>query len=348
MAAFTVQKFMPKSYCFPLLSQCWYCGKEIDGYVFHISGNECDIGCANQQIKRSRDILGVILGDVDSFVGYGLGFDKPEFFWYVFVESQEALPSLREEFSAAQLGFSIYPLITEIPVLGEPEMIPAIPEKFVQGGTSIGHLRAGTTGTLGGIMRIGEKRYALATASIIAPEGSRIGDSVVHPSIPDSPKRGIIMGKLSAISRMIPNTSNDMDAALVEIFDDIKTSPWIKNLGRPGDLSEPHIGMTVRKSGRSTGFTEGKILCTDVKMKVVIRNKLYFLQDHFLAISEMGSFAETGDEGSFILDNRNSVTGLLEMVFHGMAVCSRASLVFERFGLVPPYCFEFDEEEADD
>ena len=106
--------------------------------------------------------------------------------------------------------------------------------------------------------------------------------------------------------------------------------------------------MTVRKSGRTTGFTEGKILCTDLKIKVVIGNRLYFLQDQFLAISDMGSFAERGDEGAFVLDNRNSVTGLIEMVFHGMAVCSRASLIFERFGLIPPYCFDFDEGEVEE
>lgn len=342
----TKERFIFLMLCIVSLSECWYCGKVIEGYAFKISGNECDIKCANQQIQRSKDILAMILAEVDGFVGFGLGFDKPEFFWYIFVENEELLTALKEEFSAAQLGFSIYPLVTEIPRPNDLEMVPSIPEKYVQGGVSVGHLRAGTTGTLGAILRIGERRYAISTATVLAPEGSKLGDLVVHPSRPDSPRRGIILGKLAVISRMTPNTGNEIDAAIVEVRDNIPTTPRIKNLGRPGDVSDPHIGMSVRKSGRTTGFSEGKILCTDVRFKIIQDNKLFYLQDHFIAVSDSASFAEPGDEGSLLMDNTNSLTGMIVMTFHGMAICSKASVIMERFGFYPPECFEPLEQET--
>ena len=328
-----------------MLSDCWYCGKEISGYVFRIAGNDCDINCANEQITRAKDLLGRLNSEIDSFVGFGLGFEKPEFFWYVFVDDPGMLQYLKDEFSAAQLGFSIYPIVIEIPNQMEPEMIPAIPDKFIMGGTSIGHLNASTTGTLGGVLRMGERKYVVSTASVLAPAGAMIGDKVVHPSRPDSPRRGVILGRLVVISRMAPNSSNDLDAAIAEIDPEILTTPRVKNIGVPSEASEPHIGMSVRKSGRTTGFTEGKILCTDVRMQRIHDGRLYYINDHFIVMGETGNFAEPGDEGSLVMDNRNAVTGMVELAIHGMAVCSRGTILLERFGFVPPECFEPFEDE---
>ena len=324
---------------------CWYCDKKIEGYVFRISGNDCDITCANMQVTRARDILGKLLSESDAFIGFGLGFEKPEFFWYLFIENRETVDFLKGELGAAQFGFSVYPLITGMPQDGNPEMIPAVPEQSIQGGTSIGHPLAETTGTIGSVLRIFDKRFVISTATVLAPEGAKLGDLIVHPSRPDSPKRGKILGKLAVISRMAPNALNDLDAAIVELQQEIESTPRIKNLGRPGDVSEPHIGMSMRKVGRTTSFTEGKVLCTDVRIKCFLNNRFYYLNDQFIISSENHSFADRGDEGSFVLDNRNAVIGMITLTFHGMAICSRATTLLERFGFVNPDCFEPLEDE---
>ena len=57
-------------------------------------------------------------------------------------------------------------------------------------------------------------------------------------------------------------------------------------------------------------------------------------------MSESEPFAEVGDEGAFILNNNNDLVGMIQLAFHGMAVCARGSVLMGRFGFTPPYCFE--------
>lgn len=327
------------------MATCWYCDREILGFRYKIAGNDCDIECANKQIDRTLDILGRLMGEIDEFVGYGLGYDKPEFFWYIFAENEAAIMTVREHCSAAQVGFSLYPLIASIPSNEEPEPIVALPDRIILGGVSIGHLDSVSTGTLGGILRIGNQKYAVSTAETMAPEGAKLGDVVVQPSAEDSPHKMYAMGKLAVVSKLAFGSINDLDAAIATVDSDIPTSPRIREIGRPNDVAEPELGINVRKTGRTTGFTEGKILCTDVRIKVVKGDQHYLLQDQFIIMSEDEEFAARGDEGAFVLNNNNDLVGMIQIAFHGMAVCARGSILLSRFGFMPPYCFEPNEDD---
>lgn len=327
------------------MANCFYCDNEIKGFRYRISDNDCDIECANKQINRTLEILGRVMGEVPEFVGFGLGYEKPEFYWYIFVESESAMHIVRSHCSEAQVGFSLYPLLTPTNEPVEPEPNVALPDRIVLGGVSIGHLLAKTVGTLGGIIRAGDKKYAVSTAEILAPEGAKLGDPVVQPSIADSPRKVYSLAKLSVISKLGFGSINDLDAAIAAVGDEVPTSPRIKEIGRPNEVAEPELGMNVRKTGRSTGFTEGKVFSTDVKMKVLREGKQYVMQDQFIVMSEMGEFSKRGDEGAFVFDNNNDLVGMIQFSFHGMAVCSRGSVLLDRFGFFPPYCFEPTEED---
>lgn len=324
---------------------CWYCEKEITGFRYKIAGNECDIECANNQINRSLELLGRLLAEIPEFVGVGLGYDKPEFFWYIFAESELAVRMISEECSMAQLGFSLYPLMASIPSVQKAEPIVSMPGRVIMGGVSVGHFNLMTTGTLGGILRIGDQRYAVSTASILAPYGARLGDMIVQPSIEDSPNRTHSLGKLSVISKLAFGSINDLDAAIATINPEVRSSPRIMEIGSPTHVAEPEIGVRIRKTGRTTGFTEGEILCTDARIKVLKDGQQYILQDQFLAFSPREDFAKDGDEGSFILNNSNDLIGMIQLVFHGMAVCARGNILLDRFGFSSPFCFEQLEEE---
>lgn len=324
---------------------CWYCDKEISGVRYKIADNDCDIECANNQIDRTLDFLGRLLGEIDQFVGFGLGYDKPEFFWYIFAENEAAVLTVRQHCSEAQVGFSLYPLIAKIPVQKDPEPIVALPDAIVFGGVSIGHLGARTTGTLGGVLRIGNQKYAVSTAETLAPEGSGLGDTIVQPSVEDSPHKVYGMGKLSVVSKLAFGSINNLDAAIATVEQEVPTSPRIREIGRPNDVAEPEIGINVRKNGRTTGFTEGKIICTDVRIKTVKGQQEYILQDQFLIMADSAEFAAMGDEGAFVINNNNDLVGMIQVSFHGMAVCARGSILLSRFGFTPPYCFEPDEED---
>lgn len=327
------------------MANCWYCNNEIKGFRYKIGDNDSDIECANKEINRVMDILGRIMAEVDQFVGFGLGYDKPEFYWYIFVETEQTMHIVRNTCAEAEVGFSLYPLLTPMTYSEVPEPIVALPDRIVLGGVSIGHLLAKTVGTLGGIIRAGNQKYAVSTAEIIAPEGAQLGDAIVQPSIADSPKKVYSLGKLSVISKLGFGSLNDLDAAIATVDSELPTTPRIKEIGRPNEVSDPELGVAVRKTGRSTGFTEGKIFSTDVRIKVRREDKLYTMQDQFIVMADAGEFAKRGDEGAFIFDNNNDFIGMIQFAFHGMAVCSRAGVLMERFGFMPPYCFEPAEED---
>ena len=322
------------------MAVCWYCEKEILGFRYKIAGNDCDIECANSQVNRALEFLGRLMSEIDEFVGFGLGYDKPEFFWYIFAETEAAAISIREVCSNAQIGFSLYPLMAKIPGGVGPEPTVALPDRIILGGVSVGHLNTKTTGTLGGVVRIGEQKYAVSTASVLAPEGSKLGDIIVQPSIEDSPHRAYSLGKLAVISKLAFGSINDLDAAIALVDPEVPTSPRIREIGRPTDVAEPEIGINVRKTGRSTGYREGRVLCTDVRIKVLKGTQQFIFQDQFIVMSESEPFAEVGDEGAFILNNNNDLVGMIQLAFHGMAVCARGSVLMGRFGFTPPYCFE--------
>lgn len=327
------------------MATCWYCEREIIGFRYKIAENDCDIECANKEINRTMEILGRLMGEVDQFVGFGLGYDKPEFFWYIFVENQATVVLIREQCSAAQAGFSLYPLLTPRNEMEELEATVALPDRIVLGGVSIGHLLARSIGTLGGVLRVGDQKYAVSAAEVLAPDGAKLGDMIVQPSIEDSPHKMYSMGRLAVVSKLGFGSINDLDAAIATVDSEVPTSPRIREIGRPNEVAEPELAMNVRKTGRSTGFTEGKILSTDARIKVIRGDKEYIMQDQFIVMAESGEFAKRGDEGAFIFDNNNDLVGMIQLAFHGMAVCARGSILMDRFGFVPPYCFEPSEED---
>lgn len=327
------------------MATCWYCGKVIIGFRYKIAENDCDIACANDQINRSLEILGRLLAENDGFVGFGLGYDKPEFFFYIFVEDEASMHLIRAQCSESEVGFSLYPLMTPLVDPEEPEPNVALPDRIVLGGVSIGHALAKNTGTLGGIVRAGDQKFAVSAGDVVAPDGSKLGDPIVQPSVADSPHKMYSLGKLAVISRLGFGSINDLDAAIVSVNEEVPTTPRVMGIGRPNDVAEPELGMNVRKSGRSTGFTEGKVLISDVRMKVLKEGKQFTMQDQFIIMSDVGEFAKRGDEGAFIFNNNNDLVGMIQLAFHGMAMCSRGSILLDRFGFVSPYCFEPSEDD---
>ncbi|MDS0257429.1 hypothetical protein ApAK_07095 [Thermoplasmatales archaeon AK] len=324
---------------------CWNCEKEIEGYLYIIGGHDYDLACANGQIERSKEILYKIMNEVDSFTGFGLGFDNPEFFWFVFVDDVSVLPFLKDEFAAAELGFNIFPSTANAIRYSQPPETVSIPKEPVQGGISVGNLPWITTGTLGGVLRSGEEQYIVSISRVLGPPGSRINDEIVQPSLVDFDMNARIVAKLSSVARPVPLNKNLIDAAIAKLQPTVKGSSRIKNIGKPTRIDSPQIGMDVRKSGRTTDYTEGKIIATDVSFKIFDYGKIYSITDHFLISSEDTEFATSGDEGSFILDNNNSLVGMITATFHAMAICSKASNLFERFGFDDAEAFEDLEED---
>lgn len=101
---------------------------------------------------------------------------------------------------------------------------------------------------------------------------------------------------------------NLIDAALAKPIKPEYISDDIFELGRIQGVSDPKIGMTVKKSGRTSGVTSGKIKAIDVVLKVMLgdSNEATF---HEQILTE--PIAQPGDSGSIVVDDNMKAVGLL-------------------------------------
>ena len=145
-----------------------------------------------------------------------------------------------------------------------------------QGGYSVGHQRV-TAGTIATVVYdyrpfpgIPRRHYILSTNHILANSNdSRTGDPILQPgpvdggTLPDD-----LIGRLS---RSVPigfdGRSNFVDAAIAEgeFYNLDRQIYWIGYL-RGG--SRPQIGQIVQKTGKSTGYTTGRITQLHAKVNV--------------------------------------------------------------------------------
>jgi len=111
----------------------------------------------------------------------------------------------------------------------------------------------------------------------------------------------------------------EVDAALVSInLRDVSGN--IMDIGPVTGVSQPSLGMTVRKYGAGTGFTEGVVTGTNATIILADRSgRLTTFSRQISVQSDLskGNFAAAGDSGSVIVNVNGQVIGLL---FSGDAV----------------------------
>jgi hypothetical protein len=100
---------------------------------------------------------------------------------------------------------------------------------------------------------------------------------------------------------------NFVDAALAKPLDPSIFQPDLLEIGRPKGCKETDLGQTVKKVGRSTGYTEGRIIQVDVTTAVLYGSRSALFTEQLMA----ESMSAPGDSGSIVLDEENYVIGLL-------------------------------------
>ena len=70
---------------------------------------------------------------------------------------------------------------------------------------------------------------------------------------------------------------------------------------------EAAIDMNVKKSGRTTGFTEGIVHTLDATISVGYGTKTAVFENQILT----GDMSDPGDSGSLVVDQSNRAVGLL-------------------------------------
>lgn len=102
--------------------------------------------------------------------------------------------------------------------------------------------------------------------------------------------------------------SNIIDAAVAKPGRPDLITGEILELGAVEGVAEPQVGMTVQKSGRSSGLTEGKVTAMNTSLKVQLDEEEYgWFSDQVVA----DCVVNPGDSGSLVLNKENQAVGLV-------------------------------------
>lgn len=236
---------------------------------------------------------------------------------------------------------------TDVVKTGIFRIFQAPTDKFrpAPGGVSVGHKDI-TAGTLGCWVKRDNQWHLLSNNHVIANSNdAQIGDPVLQPGPHDGGRypgdqiaaltdfvpvqmAGMpsdcdvaerIVKALNKFAELIDSGTrlqavkalageNLVDAAIARPLDDGDVKAEILGIGEIQGLAEGMLGMKVKKSGRTTEFTEDEILQVDVTVNVQYgAGRIATFKDQLMA----GPMSQGGDSGSAVLDEKNNLVGLL-------------------------------------
>lgn len=175
----------------------------------------------------------------------------------------------------------------------------------LQGGITISSINAGNHGgTLGGIfkMKNDNDNYLLTNAHVL-----KFGDCnnkliVQKDGIPTNDKGKRCIGE---IHWMVDN--EEIDAGIVKLFKSQKISKKFTRCGKI-NFSNPSVAKIndiVKKCGRTTGFTKGKVRSINATVYYANGNRYFYNQIMTTCI------ADEGDSGSILVNENDNPIGLV-------------------------------------
>src|SRR5881296_229773 len=196
------------------------------------------------------------------------------------------------------------------------------------GGVSIGHVQI-TAGTLGVLARRNGRPVILSNNHVLANQNAgRVGDPILQPGPADGGRLQDTIARLVdfvpiqfkerepgpiarflarlfgpllraagwGLKRLPSGQSNLVDAAIAEPIETRLVAPDILD-----------IGMRVRKSGRTTGVTAGRITAIDAVVEVDYGGPSAIFREQI--VSDL--LSKGGDSGSLVVDEGRHAVGLL-------------------------------------
>src|SRR3989454_111997 len=207
------------------------------------------------------------------------------------------------------------------------------------GGVSVGHFQV-TAGTLGVLARRSGRPVILSNNHVLANQNAaRVGDPILQPGPADGGRLQDTIARLVdfvpiqfkerepgpiarflarlfgpllraagwGLKRLPSGHSNLVDAAVAEPIETRLVAPDILGIGRVRGTKEPDIGMRVRKSGRTTGVTEGRITAIDAVVEVDYGGPTAIFREQI--VSDL--LSKGGDSGSLVVDEVRHAAHLL-------------------------------------
>ena len=284
----------------------------------------------NDQIPMTNNIIGTGVG-----LKYVNGRPTPEPAVLVFVQKKYAADEVTKQSDLEFIPTKVDGVTTDVVEVGHiiPQSLRAKCRPLLPG-TSIGH-RGITAGTLGGFFTDRDHDLViLSNNHVIANENAAaIGDEIVQPGPMDA------NGNLSAIANLksfvrIEASGNLHDSAIAKVSDSLKNGSGI-NVFYPAlnraisGWADPTIQTPVQKVGRTTGYTNGRIIATNATFTIGYG----FGPATFTDCIVCTNMSAGGDSGSVIMDMNMNAVGLLFAGSGKVTLATPISKVRSHYGL---------------
>lgn len=210
-------------------------------------------------------------------------------------------------------------------------------------GVSVGHylITAGTLGCRVAVLDGGTgKVFILSNNHVLANSNSaRLGDLILQPGPADGGKVAQPLDWLAKLSDFevitMGGPANHVDAAIAQVLNAGDVDPEILTIGK---VTNPPIaaaaGMKVHKYGRTTLYTQGKVIDTSADIWVSYGSHSAWFEDQISIRSDEGDFSLGGDSGSLILKaEKNEPVALLFAGGGGVTFANPIDLVLRRFNI---------------
>ncbi|MGI0148631.1 MAG: hypothetical protein ACREDF_03755, partial [Thermoplasmata archaeon] len=200
------------------------------------------------------------------------------------------------------------------------------------GGVSLGHYRI-TAGTFGVLTRRNGRPVILSNNHVLAnANDAKLGDPILQPGPADGGRLQDAIARLAdfvpiqfnersigpvgrlleralapllrllglGVKRLPSGKANLVDAAIAVPIDSDLVAEDLLGIGRVSGNGDAHIGLRVRKSGRTTGVTEGRVTGLDAVVEVDYGGRTAIFREQIVT----DLLAKGGDSGSLVVDDR--------------------------------------------
>jgi len=165
------------------------------------------------------------------------------------------------------------------------------------------------SGTLGALVTDGTTNYVLSNNHVLGLSGkARAGDDISQPGLIDN---GCQTPPIVADFTVAPQLGpSNVDAAIAQLTPGaMDATGFIEDIGPPSSVvMAPSVGLSVAKSGRTTGFTTGTIASINTSVNVQYQRscgqgKKFVVSYTNQVVINSSTFSAGGDSGSLIVTN---------------------------------------------
>lgn len=267
--------------------------------------------------------------NIPGVTGIGIGRNSPEsIIIYLKSECPKITCNIPEEIGGVPVKTIVTGTIRPLNIRTDRSR-PAFP------GISIGHY-AVTAGTFGAVCYDNDtgEMLLLSNNHVFANENDALeGDAILQPGVVDGGRNP--EDQIATLKRYIPidrDIVNQVDCAVAKPLNPADISDSILIIGQITQMCEPEINDLVEKSGRTTGFSEGKIVDVNATISVNYGKLGTVRFKDQIIISP--SITAGGDSGSLLVRTRDlKAVGLVFAGAQTISVCNRISIVAQALNI---------------